>query len=79
MERNIEVWVRKRDSLAGEPDWRRCMRHRLFLLLTIKFAALMLLWWLFFSPAHRQHIDGKATSERLSVAPAVGVSDTRHP
>lgn len=79
MERRIEVWVRKRESIAADADWRHCMRRRMSLLLTVKFAALMLLWWLFFSPSHRQHIDGEATSEQLAVAPAVGVSDTRHP
>jgi len=79
MQQRIEVWVRKRESLAGQADWRNCMRRRVFLFLTVKFAALMLLWWLFFSPPHRQHIDGEVTSEHLSVAPSAGVSDSRHP
>ena len=79
MQRRIEVRVRKRESIADDADWRYSMRRRLFLLLTVKFAALMLLWWLFFSPPHRQHIDGAVASEHLSVAPPVDVSGSPQP
>ena len=45
----------------------RSIRVELAWLLAVKFGALILLWWLFFSPAHRQPIDGKAAGERLAV------------
>jgi hypothetical protein len=48
--------------------WRRAFRRHLTLLLLAKFAALALLWLLFFSPAHRTTVDGDATGRRLAVA-----------
>ena len=47
----------------------RSIRRELAWLLAVKFGALFLLWWLFFSPAHRQPIDGRAVGERLAVTP----------
>jgi len=76
MERESHLSVGKREWVAGEADWRHGMRRGMVWLLTVKFAALLLLWWLFFSPSHRQHIGGEAASERLAVVPAAGVSDT---
>jgi len=48
--------------------WRRPFRRHLTLLLLAKFAALLLLWALFFSPAHRTTVDSDATGRRLAVA-----------
>ena len=48
--------------------WRRAFRRHLTLLLLAKFAALLLLWALFFSPAHRTPVDSDAAGRRLAVA-----------
>ena len=77
MARDIHTPVCKDQSMVDEADWRRGMRFRMVSLLAVKFAALILLWWLFFSPSHRQHIDGEATSERLAVVQAMSVSGTK--
>jgi hypothetical protein len=77
MAHDIHLPVCKGESVANEADWRRSMRRGMMWLLTIKFAALILLWWLFFSPPHRQHIDGKAASEHLEVVPGMSVSGTK--
>ena len=37
------------------------------MLIALKIAALTLLWWLFFSPAHRVAVDAGAASRRLGV------------
>jgi len=77
MARDSHLPVCKGESVVNEADWRRGMRFRLVSLLAVKFAALILLWWLFFSPSHRQHVDGEATSERLAVVPGMSVSGTK--
>jgi len=52
--------------------WRSALRRELSLLLVLKMAALVLLWWLFFSPAHRSPVDAAAAGRRLAVErPAV--------
>lgn len=76
MERKTHPSVGKCEPVAGKPDWRRSMRRGMVWLLTVKFAALILLWWLFFSPSHRQHIGGEAASEHLAVAPAGNAAET---
>jgi hypothetical protein len=48
--------------------WRRAFRRHLTLLLLAKFAALALLWALFFSPTHRTAVDSDAAGRRLAVA-----------
>jgi len=48
----------------------RHLRRDLAWLLAIKFAALALLWLLFFSAAHRPMIDAAAASQQLAVAAA---------
>jgi hypothetical protein len=67
--------------------WRRRMRRELIGLLLLKFAALALLWGLFFSPAHRSVVDARATGERLGMVHATatparvgagGVASGRH-
>jgi hypothetical protein len=62
-----------RDRLGDEAPWRRRLSGELVVLVAIKFAALALLWWLFFSPAHRTNVDPEAASRRL------GVTDVRTP
>jgi len=73
---------------ARSAHWRRRMRRELIGLLLLKFAALALLWGLFFSPAHRSVVDARATGERLGMvhatatpahAGADGVVSGRHP
>jgi hypothetical protein len=41
------------------------------MLIALKIAALTLLWWLFFSPAHRVAVDAEAASRRLGVTHGV--------
>jgi type II secretory pathway component PulM len=47
--------------------WRSALRRELSLLLALKLAALVLLWWLFFSPPHRSPVDAAAAGRRLAV------------
>lgn len=54
---------------AGGARWRRALRRELTGLLLVKFAALGLLWWLFFVPAHRSPVDAHAASRQFGVAP----------
>ena len=60
------------ESLSRDPGdfsgrWRP-LRRELAWLLALKFAALLLIWLLFFSPAHRQAIDAEATSRRFGTS-----------
>jgi hypothetical protein len=64
-------WVRKplsvpADEAANGSDWRRATRSQVLWLLLAKLAALMLLWFLFFSPGQRQRVDGEATSAHFA-------------
>ena len=52
------------------PGWRRTLRRELSWLLALKVAALALLWWLCFSPAHRTAVDGQTESRRLALTRA---------
>ena len=47
--------------------WRRRLRRELAGLIALKLVALALLWWLFFSPAHRTVVDADAAGRRLGV------------
>ncbi|HUA90121.1 MAG TPA: hypothetical protein VL994_11850 [Steroidobacteraceae bacterium] len=49
--------------------WRTALRRELSVLLFFKAAALALLWWLFFSPAHRTAVDADSTGRRLALGP----------
>jgi hypothetical protein len=53
---------------SEQPPWRRNLRRELTGLVVLKIAALALLWWAFFSPAHRITVDGEAASRRLGIA-----------
>ena len=55
-------------------EWRRTLRRELSWLLVLKAAALALLWWLFFSPAHRTPVGTEAESRRLAVTRAALVA-----
>jgi len=44
------------------------LNGELVVLIAIKFVALALLWWLFFSPAHRTVVDADSASHRLGMA-----------
>jgi hypothetical protein len=50
--------------------WRRALRRELGWLLAAKLIALLLLWWLFFSPTHRVVVDAAATMRQLGVSAA---------
>jgi hypothetical protein len=61
---------------ASRASWRGILRRHLTVLLLLKFAALALLWLLFFSPAHRSAVDARAVAQRLAAgAPAGGGRD----
>jgi hypothetical protein len=47
--------------------WRRRLRREVAGLIALKVVALALLWWLFFSPAHRTVVDADAAGHRLGV------------
>jgi hypothetical protein len=51
-------------------DYRRNLRHDLAWLLVLKFAALGLLWVLFFSAAHQPAVDASAASRQLAITAA---------
>jgi hypothetical protein len=57
---------------------RMCRRHavwrELTWLLVLKFAALTLLWWLFFSASHRPRVDGWTAGQRFAVDPPVSAA-----
>jgi type II secretory pathway component PulM len=55
---------------AEQPRWRRRLRREMAALIALKLAALALLWWLFFSPAHRTVVDADAAGQRLGVPQA---------
>ena len=50
--------------------WRRHLSRELAGLIALKLVALALLWWLFFSPAHRTAVDSDAAGRRLGVPQA---------
>jgi hypothetical protein len=66
------ILSRKRESgamrkLSSPADWRRAMRSQVVWVLLAKLAVLTLLWFLFFSPAQRQRVDGAATSSHFAL------------
>jgi hypothetical protein len=69
----------KRDPAARTADWRRMMGRELMWLLAAKFAALVCLWLLFFSPDHRQPADANATSRQLAITPVINADRTIRP
>lgn len=66
----------QREPDARTADWRRMMGRELMWLLAAKFAALVCLWALFFSPDHRQPVDANATSRRLAITPVISADRT---
>lgn len=48
------------------PDWRQWLRRKIAWLLLFKLAALVTLWLLFFSPAHRVSVDPDVMSQRVA-------------
>lgn len=58
----------ERGIVARPPAaWRRALRRHLAWLLAVKFAALALLWALFFSPAHRTLVDRQRAARQLAL------------
>jgi hypothetical protein len=57
--------------------WRRRLSRELVGLIAIKFAALALLWWLFFSPAHRTAVDAVSAGQRLGVTEVPALAPAR--
>lgn len=62
-------------SAAPPALWRGILRRHLTVLLALKLAALVLLWALFFSPAHRTAVDAEAAGRQLAVAVKGGTHD----
>ena len=48
--------------------WRRKIRAEVVCLLTVKFVALTMLWYLFFGPAHRHAVDSVAAGRQFAIA-----------
>jgi hypothetical protein len=59
-----------RRSIGEGADRRRRIRREVAWLVVVKFVALTLLWFLFFSPVHRHHVDGDVASRQFGVAQA---------
>lgn len=53
-------------EMVRRVPWRSVLRRHIALLVAAKFAALILLWALFFSPTHRTHVDSRAAGEHLA-------------
>jgi hypothetical protein len=64
------------EATMNDPGWRRALGRELVWLMTLKVAALALLWWLFFSPLHHSPVDGEAAGRRFAVAPSDGSAPT---
>jgi hypothetical protein len=48
-------------------DWRAALRRKIGWLLAAKLAALLVLWMLFFSPAHRVEVTKEAAGRHLAL------------
>ncbi len=57
-------------TVDASSDWQRLLRREVFWALVMKLGLLVLLWGLFFSAAHRPHVDGAATSQKFGVTGA---------
>jgi len=67
------------ETNMNHPPWRRTLRRELAWLMTLKVAALALLWWLFFSPPHHSPVDGRAASRRFGMMPPAVSAPTASP
>jgi len=66
------------EEVGRRHSWRGVLRRELSLLMLGKLAALILLWWLFFSPTHRAPVDAATTGRRLALEQqASGGADAR--
>jgi hypothetical protein len=62
-------------AAAASVGWRAALRRDVSLLLLFKAIALALLWWLFFSPAHRAAVDPAAIGRHLALKAAAPGTD----
>lgn len=69
------VRFRTQTPAPGPERWRFILRRHLTVVVAVKLAALALLWALFFSPAHRTLVDGRAAGQHLAVTPQEGAHD----
>lgn len=76
MKRAIRGLCGKKQTDSAPANWQRTMGRELGWLLAVKFAVLVCLWLLFFSPGHRQPVDADATSRRLSITPVINAPGT---
>jgi hypothetical protein len=60
------------EEVGRRHSWRGVLRRELSLLMLGKLAALILLWWLFFSPTHRAPVDAAKTGRRLALEQQAG-------
>ena len=65
----------RRMRAREQTPWRRRLSRELTGLIAIKLVALALLWWLFFSPAHRTTVDADAAGRRLGLAAAAASTE----
>ena len=61
--------------MAGRTPWRHALRRHVAWLMVVKCVALILLWALFFSPAHRGAVDPRAAGQHLAVSAQAGPHD----
>ena len=57
--------------------WRRRLGREVAGLVALKLVALALLWWLFFSPAHRTLVDADAAGRRRGVRQAAARTEAQ--
>ena len=60
------------EEVGRRHSWRGVLRRELSLLMLGKIAALILLWWLFFSPTHRAPVDAASTGRKLALEQRAG-------
>jgi cbb3-type cytochrome oxidase subunit 3 len=59
--------------------WRRTLARRIALSLLVKLLLLFAIWWFFFSPAHRPHVDASAAASRIAVPASAAISQAVRP
>jgi hypothetical protein len=57
---------------ATEDDWRTLLRRKIVWLLAAKLVALVVLWSLFFSPAHRVEVTAENVGRMLAIEEPAG-------
>jgi type VI protein secretion system component VasF len=71
---NDRMGLALRQAWPGTSGRRRALWRELTWLLALKFVALFVLWFLFFSPSHRSPVDSETTRRRFALDHAARVA-----